>query len=290
MKHQVQKGAFSLRGVKTMNNPNGIYRYVAIVCLLTWTLLYAVPIVGAMAASPQVLATPLSQQVKNSDLIFYGVVTKLENAVLGPGPGSEDGPLPHTYVTYQIEGALKGRSADGGSVTLRFLGGSMPDGRHLGTSHMPQFKVGDHDLLFVWKNTESDCPLVDCRNGRFRIVKNHVYGNNGHPVVRFQEGIFLYGKRETGSSEPFTLEEFKARIVEVVQQLYTPKILQTLEPIRSARPGSHETAPFFPEQPAPGVTPSPPPLVEPISEADRLEEEALERNLGNPVLKENPAR
>ena len=285
-----QEGSVQPAQRETMNNRNGIYRYVAIVCLLTWTLLYAVPIVGAMAASPQVLATPLSQQVKNSDLIFYGVVTKLENAVLGPGPGSEDGPLPHTYVTYQIQETLKGRSADGGSFTLRFLGGPMPDGRHLETSDMPQFKVGEQDLLFVWKNTESDCPLVDCQNGRFRVLKNHVYGHNGHPVVGFQEGIFLYGKRETGSSEPLTLEQFKARIMEEMQRLYTPEVLQALEPIRSAKPGSHETTPFFPEQPAPDVAPSPPPLAEPITEADRLEEEALQQNRGNPVFKDNSAR
>lgn len=273
-----------------MNNRNGIYRYVAIVCLLTWTLFYAVPIVGAMAASPQVLVTPLSQQVKNSDLIFYGVVTQLENAVIGPSSGSEDGPLPHTYVTYQIEGTLKGRSANGGRVTLRFLGGPIPDGRHLEASHMPQFKVGDHDLLFVQKNTKIDCPLIDCGNGRFRVRKNRVYGNDGQPVVGFQEGNFLYGKRETDSSELFTLERFKARIVEEVQRLYTPEVLQSLEPVSSAKSGSDENAPFFPEHPAPGITPSPPPLAEPLSEADRLEEKALQQNRGNPVLKDNPSR
>jgi hypothetical protein len=273
-----------------MNYRNGFSGYTLMVCLLAWVLLHTVSSAcGAMASSPQEPATPLSQKVKDAELIFYGVVTKLENAVIGPSPGSEDGPLPHTYVTYQIEENLKGRSTEGKSVTLRFLGGSMSDGRHLATSDMPQFKVGEHDLLFVWKNTETDCPLVDCVNGRFHVLKNRMYGDANRPVVGIHKGTILYGNGENRSSEGLTLGEFSAAIEKEVQRLYTVADLQGLKPVRSAKPGTHEGLPFSPEQPAPRVTP-PPMVTEPKSEADRAEEEALKQNQGNPVFKENSAR
>ena len=131
---------------------------MVVLSLVHGMVLSTTSIVNAMASSPQETATPFTQQVKNADMIFYGVVTKLENVVIGPRPRSEDGPLPHTYVTYQIKESLKGRSSDGGNVTLRFLGGAMPDGRHLESSEVPTFKVGEYDLLFVWKNTETECP------------------------------------------------------------------------------------------------------------------------------------
>jgi hypothetical protein len=164
----------------------------------------------------------------------------------------------------------------------------MSDGRHLETSDIPQFKVGEQDLLFVWKNTETDCPLVDCVNGRFHVIKNRMYGDALRPVVGIHQGIFLYGKGEDGSSDPLTLGQFKAEVVKEVQRFYTVADLKSLKPVLSARPGARESVPSFPEQPAPQVTP---PLMPapPTNEADRAEEEALKQNQGNPVFRENPA-
>jgi len=244
---------------------------------------------NAMVSSPQDAATLLSQQVKDAELIFHGVVTKLENVVIGPRPGSEDGSLPHTYVTYQIEEALKGRSADGESVTLRFLGGSMPDGRHFETSDMPQFNVGEQHLLFVWKNTEIDCPLVDCVNGRFSVLKKKVFADDGRPVVGIHKGSIQYGKRDNSISKALSLEQVKAAIADEVHRLYTAEALQGIKPVQSAKPEEPELTPFSPEQPAPRVS-SPPRTSEPTSEADRAEEEAFQQNQGNPVFQENHAR
>ncbi|MDH5564882.1 MAG: hypothetical protein OEY91_14830, partial [Nitrospirota bacterium] len=151
------------------------------------------------------------------------------------------------------------------------------------------FKVGEQDLLFVWKNTETDCPLVDCQFGRFRVRNNRLYGDAHRPVVGIHKGTVLYGKRDDSSPEALTLGQFKSAIVEEVQRLYTAEALQGLKPIRSAKSGSQELAPFSPEQPAPPVVP-PPMSTSPISEADRAEEDAFQQNQGNPVFKENPAR
>ena len=47
---------------------------------------------------------------------------------------------------------------------------------------VPQFQPGDEDLLFVSSNGESDCPLVMCEWGRYRVLRGGVYNNHGFPV------------------------------------------------------------------------------------------------------------
>jgi hypothetical protein len=154
---------------------------------------------------------------------------------------------------------------------------------------MPLFKVGERDLLFVRRNTESDCPLVDCGDGRFRIIKEQMYGDAHRPLIGIREGIFLYGKRADSSSKPLTFARFRAAIAEEVQRRYTAEDLQALKPVPSAQPGRQESPRAHPDQPAPRVT-APPTMTEPMSEVDKLESEALKRNEGNPVLGDKPGR
>ncbi|MGD9850874.1 MAG: hypothetical protein AB7T38_06390 [Nitrospirales bacterium] len=227
----------------------------------------------------------LAQRVTEAELIYSGTVEKVEYG-LSDGMTDSEGALPYTYVTYRIDQTLKGSSANGTSLTLRFLGGQTSDGRFFEASNIPQFQVNDRDLLFVENNGETDCPLVDCQSGRFRILKKGMYADDGRPVVGINTGHFIYDNRLKSSSAPLTLERVKKAILKEVTRLYTPQQLQALEPVQSAERGDTGNLSRQPDDLAPGVPLSPEEGPGSASEGDRLESEAFERNRGNPVLNE----
>jgi len=76
--------------------------------------------------------------------------------------------LPFTVVTWRIDDGIKGVAS--ATYSARFVGGPMADGRFLSVSEIPEFEVGDHDLLFVEGNGELGCPLVECAHGRVQIL------------------------------------------------------------------------------------------------------------------------
>jgi hypothetical protein len=160
----------------------------------------------------------LAQQ---ADFVFKGEVVGVqyrdsESEVLTDDSGApildEDGQpalrdgseVPYSFVTFEIEKIYKG-NASGSTVTLRFFGGVAADpwvGRDedgnmvsapqtVEMEGVPLFDVGDRDILFVEGNTEDDCPLVDCENGRFRLLTIPaedgegvgVYSDQGFEVV-----------------------------------------------------------------------------------------------------------
>jgi hypothetical protein len=127
--------------------------------------------------------------VKNSDFIFQGVVTKVEYRM--SDASSKGTPqLPYTFVTYKIEKLVKGQNQQE-FVTLRFLGGTDRNGNILQVSDAPLFDVGDRDILFVSKNGKSICPLVECEQGRFRLINKQVFNNFGKPLLLNQEELVL---------------------------------------------------------------------------------------------------
>lgn len=237
---------------------------------------------GAMTDPAQ--EKSLSQRITQAELIFSGIVKKIEYG-LSQGKSDIHGSLPYTYVTYQIEQTLKGRSVIEDSLTLRFLGGGAPDGRYLEASNIPQFQVNDRDLLFVEKNGETDCPLVDCQSGRFRVINTGVHAADGRPMVGIDKKQLIFDNRLESSSTPLTLNRVQEAILEEVTRLYTPQQLQALEPVQSAERGNVDNRPEQLDELPPGVTLRPETGTGSTSEGDRLESEAFERNRGNPVLK-----
>jgi hypothetical protein len=152
----------------------------------------ALPAAAADAQPPPQPRT-LADFVSESDLVFHGTVVEIEYAPSAPVKGEPRG-IPHTFVTYQVEGVLHG-SADGEEVTLRFLGGLEADGTYSTVSVTPQFDIGDQDVLFVRGNGESGCPLVADSRGRLRIIAGQVYTDTGRAVALDAEGTILPGQR-----------------------------------------------------------------------------------------------
>ncbi|HVS52535.1 MAG TPA: hypothetical protein VHD62_09280 [Opitutaceae bacterium] len=61
------------------------------------------------------------------------------------------------------------------SVTLEFVGGRIGD-RQLRIEGMPEFKVGDEDILFVSGNGRSFCPLYAMAHGRYPVQADAATG------------------------------------------------------------------------------------------------------------------
>lgn len=130
------------------------------------------------APIPIAAGAGLLDRVAEAELVFHGEVVKLDYRTLTV-PDVEVGKVPHTYVTYRVVEGIKG-GRPGELVTLRFLGGPTDDGSLiLKASEVPSFDLGDNDIVLVAGNGTGPCPLVDCAEGRFRIVDGFVYTDDG---------------------------------------------------------------------------------------------------------------
>src|SRR5262245_51085667 len=92
--------------------PNAVWR--AIVAI-------AVALSVGSAAEAQEGARSLAKMTGQADLVFRGVVVRVEYALSSPSEPGEPA-LPHTFVTYRVDEVLHGK-VSGPSLTLRFLGG-----------------------------------------------------------------------------------------------------------------------------------------------------------------------
>jgi hypothetical protein len=135
----------------------------------------------AALASSKVFEAPLEERVREAELIVRGTVVAVETRLSDPDPQNPN-PLPHTFVTYRVERVLKGAVANE-EFTLRFIGGPIDDDRYMTASGVPLFDVGDRDVLLARSNLASECPLVDCASGRFRMVEEMLVSEEGR---RFQ--------------------------------------------------------------------------------------------------------
>jgi hypothetical protein len=127
--------------------------------------------------------TNLDAMMQKADFVFEGEVTAIEyansmnNGTGGPDPDDVDdsGVVAHTFVTYRILEDFSG-NAVGDTVTMRFIGGvdetTGPDYDILEMAQAPRFDLGDRDIMIMLGNTELACPLVDCADGRFRVLQS----------------------------------------------------------------------------------------------------------------------
>jgi hypothetical protein len=270
----------------------------------------------------------LRAMTDEAELIFQGVVSKVEYG-MAKGTETEDAELPQTYVTFQMESVEKGASSEGNNVTLRFLGGPAKDGRILVVSNAPLFDEGERVMVFVSDNGEAECPLVDCDKGRFRIVNNQMYTNDGQEVRQTARGQIFFGKRhnlpevinnkigttpfnferdsdeaegeEKGKSqynqgeqlkiqgEHLNIQKFKGR-VNMEKSKIRPEKLAALKPVRSIKPGQpFNPRPKTPQGPLMKIAPESK-AEGPQNEFDKLEAALLHKQQGNPVFKEGPPR
>ena len=163
---------------------------------------------SALAHSPSDAgaASDLGKLSAAANLVIHGKVTSVVFRMSAPGANGSQG-IPFTFVTYAASDVLQG-TMPGGSITLRFPGGSDGRGGFVDVENVPLFQVGDEDVLFVAGNGENGCPLVQCEFGRFRVLNNAVYGPHGEPVVGVNGGSLTL--EESAGPAQFSVYKYPA--------------------------------------------------------------------------------
>jgi hypothetical protein len=147
---------------------------------------------AALFASTNLRATtvaPLSfdELVSRADRIVVGQVVSVESRA--------EGDVIRTHVTFRVSQAVKGRAST--LVPLTFLGGQVGE-RGMHVAGMPQFKVGDENVLFFVERTDTVNPIVGFWHGRVRIER----ASGRATVVRHDRTRFSKASALTESAAP----------------------------------------------------------------------------------------
>jgi hypothetical protein len=67
---------------------------------------------------------------------------------------------------------------------------------------MPQFEIGEKNILFLKGNERRMCPLLGWNQGRFIVVKDIVLSGDGRTVLQKPDGTLGYGPVDTKHWHP----------------------------------------------------------------------------------------
>lgn len=157
--------------------------------------LFATAMVLGLAASawPTTIVAPSFQElVARAEQVVVAQVAARRSAWVS----SRSGRAIVTDVTFRIERTLKGTVY--AERSLEFLGGTVGDDT-LEVDGMPEFRVGDRDVLFIRDSGRPASPLVGFMYGRFRIVRDRV---TGAETVRTHDGRPLASLADVGNGRP----------------------------------------------------------------------------------------
>jgi hypothetical protein len=160
-------------------------------------LLCAVTAVAVMAAarsaSPTTVVAPsFDELILRAESVIVARVVATRSAWVN----SRAGRSIVTDVTVSIEQTLKGPTY--AERSFEFLGGTIGDDT-LRISGMPEFHVGDRDVLFIREAGRPASPLVGFMYGRFRIIQDP---RTGADFVRTHDGRPLASTNEVGNPRP----------------------------------------------------------------------------------------
>jgi len=138
-----------------------------------------------------------------SELTFDELVLRAESVVVArvvstrsAWVDSRSGRSIVTDVTVAIEQTIKG--PEYAQRSYQFLGGTVGDDT-LRVEGIPQFAVGDRDVLFINEAGRPASPLVGFMYGRFRIMRDP---RTGADMVRTYDGRPLAGTEDVGNAKP----------------------------------------------------------------------------------------
>jgi hypothetical protein len=181
--------------------------------------LAAIVALNATAPATTVIPPSFDQLVGQAQVIFQGSVTNVRSQWAGEGANRHI----ESYISFRVEESLKG--TPGESYVMRVYGGTVGEDS-MGIADAPEFKVGDHDILFVENNGSQAIPLVGIMHGRFHLLRDSsgtevVTKNEGQPVKNVERlGTVAEESEAENSFEPtMTTEAFKAAVRTKLQQL-----------------------------------------------------------------------
>lgn len=151
-----------------------------------WTAAGLAVLLALLPAAPGRATTlvhlELDQLVDRAEGIFTG--TAIHSEVVP----TKDGSSLFTFVTFEVDSALKG-AFPGRHLTLRLHGGEL-EGLGVRVHGMPQFEVGETYLVFVRGNGVHASPVVGMVQGQFRVAQE---ARSGKPIVVDWRGAPVLG-------------------------------------------------------------------------------------------------
>jgi len=133
---------------------------------------------AATARSTTIVAPSFDELVGRAQQVVVAQVVARQSTWVS----SRSGRVIVTDVTFHIERTMKGPIY--AERSLEFLGGTIGD-ETLRVDGMPEFRMGDRDVLFIRDSGRPASPLVGFMHGRFRIVRDTV---SGIETVRTHDG------------------------------------------------------------------------------------------------------
>jgi hypothetical protein len=184
--------------------------------ILTAVALLSLP----LARATTVIPPTFSELVAEADTVVRGVVTDIHAEEFD----SPQGKGVRTLVTLRVERALKG--APGESVTLSILGGTVGK-RTLRVVGLPQFQLGQRQIVFFANNGRVICPLIGAGHGRYHVKtdaatqRDYVVRDNEVPLSSTDEiplpleATAIAGRVKT-AADALTLGAFEAQILDAL--------------------------------------------------------------------------
>lgn len=143
------------------------------------------------AFATSVVRMDVKNLAKRSSLVFAGTVAAIEKHALA------DDSMAYTFVTFEDLDVLAGAFA-GRTLTLRFDGGELSDGRVVVVPGMPEFKEGERVVLFAdGGNGAVPCPITGWEQGHLRVVDDPTTGEpaladaQGREILGIEKGRFV---------------------------------------------------------------------------------------------------
>ena len=133
----------------------------------------------------------LRELVAQSAAVAYGKVVDIQYRNSEPTREEPKG-VPHTFVTYEIGKVFRGYLPE--KVVLRIPGGADGSGGAYTETTAPTFARGETDVLFIPGGEPADCQLVNCVEGRFRVLDDRIYSGFGVPLVAAEKTLEFGGK------------------------------------------------------------------------------------------------
>ena len=177
-------------------------------------LVVAACAVAAPVSATTVVPLTFDELVQNAREVFIGEVVSTHSAYAD----TREGRAIVTLVTFRVDDALKGGLQT--QTSLEFLGGTIGDVT-MAIAGMPEFRVGDRDVVFVGNRSEAS-PVVGMMQGRFRVMRDPIRGVD---TVRGYDGRAVATLADIGRPRRFsmrpvaslTLSEFRAAILTRIQ-------------------------------------------------------------------------
>lgn len=172
-------------------------RYFQLRLLIALLLLVAASVAPAMTVRPP----EFTELVEKADIVIRGEVTAVRSEWRGAGETRRI----VTLVSMAVRRCLVGEAIT--AIELEFLGGKVGS-EEMTVVGMPQFKVGDSDILFVRGNGRQMCPLVHASYGRYQVVADRagagatVARADGQPLTAAKEVSAPLGEEHASETQP----------------------------------------------------------------------------------------